>query len=87
MFTVTISNKASRKFKKIPQQYLVRIKELLVTLRENPIPTTIFDVAKIKGAKDTFRIRIGDIRIIYSVSWKDRHVYVLVIDWRERSYE
>jgi len=71
----------------MPQQYLARIKELLVTLRENPIPTTIFDVVKIKSAKDTFRIRIGDIRIIYSVSWKDRHVYVLVIDWRERIYE
>lgn len=71
----------------MPQQYLARIKESLITLRENPIPTTIFDVGKIKGAKDTFRIRIGDIRIIYSVSWKDRCVYVLVIDWRERSYE
>jgi mRNA interferase RelE/StbE len=65
LFTVTLSNKASRKIKKIPQHYLARIKELLITLRENPIPTTIFDVAKIKGVKDAFRIRIGDIRIIY----------------------
>ena len=71
----------------MPSQYLYKIKELLVTLRENPIPTTTFDVAKIKGAKDTFRVRIGDIRIIYSVYWKDKHVYVLIVDWRERSYE
>ena len=67
MFTVILSNKASRKIKKIPQQYLARIKELLITLRENPVPATIFDVAKIKGTKDTFRIRIGDIRIIVLV--------------------
>ncbi|MGH9878140.1 MAG: type II toxin-antitoxin system RelE family toxin [Nitrososphaerales archaeon] len=87
MFTVILSNRASRKIKKLPQPYLSRIKELLITLRENPIPTTTFDVAKMKGTKDTFRIRIGDIRIIYSVSWNDRSVYVLIIDWRERSYE
>lgn len=71
----------------MPPHYLYKIKELLITLRENPIPTTIFDVAKIKGAKDTFRVRMGDIRIIYSVYWKDKHVYVLIVDWRERSYE
>jgi len=87
LFTVTISSRATRKLKKIPQHYLHRIKELLITLRENPVPTPTFDIVRIRGAKDTFRVRIGDIRIIYSVSWKDRYVYVLVIDWRERSYE
>lgn len=87
MFTVVVSNRASKNIEKMPQYYVTRIKEALITLRENPVPTTVFDVVKIKGAKDTFRIRIGDVRIIYSVFWKDKLVNVLIIDWRERSYE
>lgn len=87
MFTVTISNKAAKKIQKLPEHYVRRIRELLITLRENPVPSTLFDVVKIKGVKDCFRIRIGDIGIIYSVSWKDKRVYVLVIEWRERSYK
>jgi len=56
------------------------------TSRENPVPTDYFDVKKLKGLTDTYRVRIGDIRIIYEVAWNERTIAILLIELRERAY-
>ena len=56
-------------------------------LQENPVPAESLDVAKMKGLPNTFRIRIGDVRILYQVMWKDLMVRVGVIEFRERAYK
>ena len=45
-----------------------------------------YDIRKLKGKDDTFRIRIGNIRIIYKVLWNDRRIYVDDVDLRENIY-
>jgi mRNA interferase RelE/StbE len=44
-------------------------------------------VKKLAGMKDTYRIRIGDIRVIYEVDWDVKEVRVLVVAQRESAYE
>jgi len=44
-------------------------------------------VKKLAGMKDTYRIRIGDIRVIYEVDWEVKEVRVLVVAQRESAYE
>jgi len=44
-------------------------------------------VKKLAGMKDTYRIRIGDIRVIYEVDWEVKEVRVLVVVQRESAYE
>jgi len=61
--------------------------EMLTILRENPAPADSLDVVRIKGIQDTFRIRIGDIRILYQVMWKDSMIRVAVIEFRGRAYK
>jgi mRNA-degrading endonuclease RelE of RelBE toxin-antitoxin system len=55
-------------------------------LRENPVPAEFYDVKKLGGYVDTYRARIGDLRVIYEIVWDVKRVHVLVIEHRERAY-
>jgi mRNA interferase RelE/StbE len=65
LFNITIAQRAQKGSKKLPEHLKHRIIELLLILRENPVPAEYYDVKKLKGLADTYRIRIGDFRIIY----------------------
>ncbi|BAJ50440.1 conserved hypothetical protein [Candidatus Caldarchaeum subterraneum] len=86
LFQVIISNRARKSLKSLVKQHRRRVLELLLILRENPVPTDYFDVKKLKGLIYTYRVRIGDIRIIYEVSWNAKTIKILLIEWRERAY-
>ena len=54
--------------------------------RENPVPAEYYDIKKLKGYRDTYRARIGDLRVIYEIVWNQRRIHVLVIKPRESAY-
>jgi len=61
-----------------------RVKEILGALASNT--TGGLDVRKLKGREDIFRVRKGDIRIIYRK--KDRKIFILSIERRsEKTYK
>jgi mRNA interferase RelE/StbE len=86
LFQVIISRRAKKSIEKLPESYKQRIIELLLVFRDNPIPAEYYDVKKLKGYKDTYRVRIGDIRIIYEVLWDFKKVHVLLVEKREKAY-
>jgi mRNA-degrading endonuclease RelE of RelBE toxin-antitoxin system len=57
-----------------------------MVLQENPVPAEQFDIKKLQGSKDTYRARLGDVRVIYEVLWDQQHINVLVIERRETAY-
>lgn len=56
-------------------------------LTQNPAPTPEYDVKKLSGMLDTYRIRIGAIRIEYEVDWESNRINVLVVEFRGRAYK
>jgi len=70
----------------MPEHYRRRVLGLLLTLRENPVPAEYYDVRKLRGYTDIYRVRIGDIRVIYEILWEEREVDVLLVEWRRRAY-
>ena len=86
MFQVITSQKARKSIKKLPEHYKRRIIELLLIFRENPVPAEYYDIKKLKGYTDTYRARIGDVRVIYEILWDLKKVHVLLIERRERAY-
>ena len=86
LFQVILSQKSRKSIKKLPKHYKRRIIELLLIFRENPVPTEYYDIKKLKGYVDTYRARIGDIRVIHEILWDDKRVNVLLIEPRERAY-
>ena len=86
MFQVIASQKARKAIKKLPEHYKRRIIELLMIFRENPVPAEYYDIKKLKGHTDTYRARIGDMRVIYEILWDLKRVHVLLIEPRESAY-
>lgn len=86
MFQVIASQKARKAIKKLPEHYKRRIVELLMIFRENPVPAEYYDIKKLKGHTDTYRARIGDMRVIYEILWDLKRVHVLLIEPRESAY-
>lgn len=86
MFQVIISRRAERSIKRLPKSYRQRIIELFLVFRDNPIPAEHYDVKKLRGYKDTYRVRVGNIRIIYEVLWDLIKVHVLLVEQRGRAY-
>ena len=86
MFQVIISPRARKSIKKLPEHFRRRIIELLLIFRENPVPAEYYDIKKLKGYIDTYRVRVGDVRVIYEILWGLKRVHVLLIERRERAY-
>jgi len=60
---------------------------VLGALGQNPVPAPEYDVKKLAGMHDTYRIRIGGIRIEYKVDWESKRIGVLRIEFRGRAYQ
>lgn len=86
MFDVVVAQHVRKGAKKLPEKYKWKIIELLLMLRENPVPAEYYDVKKLKGHVDTFRVRIGDFRVIYEICWNKSAVHILYIGARETAY-
>ena len=61
--------------------------ELLLTLRENHVPSDYYDVKKLRGEEDTFRARLGDIRVVYEIHWSEKTINILIVEHRGRAYK
>jgi mRNA-degrading endonuclease RelE of RelBE toxin-antitoxin system len=86
LFEVTVAQRARKAIKRLPEHYKRRVIELLLILRENPVPAEYYDIKKLKGYANTYRTRIGDVRVIYEISWNRRAINVLLIEPRENAY-
>jgi len=53
---------------------------------ENPVPAEYYDIKKLKRHTDSYRARIGDMRVIYEILWDLKRVHMLPIEPRESAY-
>ena len=86
MFEVHLSTKAKKELEQLDENLRNRIVKILEVLQLDPVPVRFYDVKKMVGVENTYRIRIGKIRIIYTVIWKDKVVIVSKIGFRGRVY-
>jgi len=87
MFRVEAKRRALRALAKLTIKRKSRIKEVILILKNDPIPFRRLDVAKLKGYENTYRIRVGDLRIVYEVNWDKKRILIHFIGSRERAYE
>lgn len=75
---------AGKEVKKLPKILIPRIIAAVEELAENPFPS---GCRKITGTEHTYRIRIGDYRILYAVE-SDRLIIVIIrIGHRKNIYK
>lgn len=74
-----------KRLRKIPQVDRDRILKKLINLSCDPFLPSL-DVKKLAKAKNSFRLRSGDLRAIYELDKQDKIIYVWEIDYRGKVY-
>ncbi len=82
-YRLALSPRASRDLKKLPARAQERLKDHIDALANAPRPR---GVVKLEGEIDTFRIRVGDYRVLYEVHDQDFLVIVLKVADRKEAY-
>ena len=87
MFTINIKRKALRKLAKLDQKQKHKIKTTILILKNDPIPFKKTDICKLKGYENIYRIRVGNLRIVYEILWNQKTILIHYIGPREKAYE
>jgi mRNA interferase RelE/StbE len=74
---------AERELRGIDRQYIPRILEAVETLTENPFP---LQSNKLRGGELSYRLRVGDYRVIYQVDLEKRRVDIYHVRHRKEAY-
>ena len=82
-YKVDITNSAQKEIKNLDSQAIKRIVEKLKSLKENPFPSG----CKKLIARNGYRIRVGDYRIIYDVIEAEKIVRVYKAGHRKDVYK
>ena len=86
MYRIEFARKAAKFYKRVDAVTARRINNILNRLEENhfSLPNTKHLKAELAGS---YRIRMGNIRIIYSVNDTDKIIYIEVIGFRGDVYK
>ena len=81
-------HKSVTKFlKSAPPKTRQRIVDKLNLLQENPLTHPQLDIKAMQGLTDTYRLRIGQLRIIYQIKQDKLIIYLLTIGSRGDVYK
>ena len=64
-----------------------KFKEAILEFENYPIALRRFDVEKLDGLEGSYRLRIGEYRIIFIVDKRERTIFITHIGKRESIYE
>ena len=80
MFSVSLGNKAKKFLKSLDKKFKEKIDSVFETLEKNPWPAQEYDLAKIAGMEDCYRIRLGKFRINYHIDTDASEITVYRIE-------
>jgi len=70
--------------RKIDKQFIPKILETIENLSENPFPV---QSRKMKGSESSYRLRVGDYRVIYQVDTENKGVTIYHVRHRKDVYK
>jgi mRNA interferase RelE/StbE len=82
-YEVEFTNKAEKNLKKIPEPFRERLFTAAVALGKNPYPRGL---EKLTDRGDTYRIRVGQYRVVWFVNKKAGLIQIVNIDKRPKAY-
>ena len=87
MFKILVSKQAKKFIKRLDRKRQKKIINVLDTLQTNPLPFRIYDMKKLRGTDNLYRIRIGNIRITYELFLAEFLIKVRHICFRGKTYK
>jgi len=83
-YRIVIAASAAREYEDLPEAVQRRVRAAVDALAVDPRPR---GTMKLRGAADLFRIRVGDYRVIFRMSDRERLIDVTHIRHRREAYE
>lgn len=83
VYTLQFSESAARSLEELPARQQLRISQKIDALSQNPYPP---GHRKLKGEERSYRIRVGDYRVVYEVFEETVFILVLRIGHRKDVY-
>ena len=84
MYKVFIERRVEKDLDALDDSLKSKIVGRLLLLKNNPRPT---GAKKLSGSKNSWRLRIGDWRIIYEIYDRNREVKIYRIKHRSKAYQ
>jgi mRNA interferase RelE/StbE len=81
-YEVFILPRAQKELANLPKHNYARVRDLISTLADNPHPTG----CKKLTAREGWRVRSGDYRVIYEIDEREKRVIVLNVGHRKDIY-
>lgn len=83
-FKIELKRSVEHDLRKIDRQFILKILDGIENLSENPFA---LQSRKMKGAETSYRLRIGDYRVIYQVNTIEKIVTVYHVRHRKDAYK
>lgn len=80
MYSLIISPRAEKHFAKLPKKLQQKIFINLTELKKDPFQ--MLDIKKLIGTKRSYRLRVGELRVLYEMDSKNKTIFVADIDFR-----
>jgi len=87
VYTVLLHRNVLKGLKDAPESVKRKFGELVEELKFNPLPSERFDVKKLRGRENTFRVRLGEYRVIYELHRAKLLILIIKFGKRENVYE
>ncbi len=82
MFKIFVGNKAKKFLRSLDRKLAEELIRVLSFLETNPVPIKEYDVKKLSGEIDSYRIRVGRYRIVYTIVWNEKKIRISKIEIR-----
>ena len=83
-YKIEIKSSAAKELENLPKQMIPRVVAAIRDLAENPYPK---GVKKLAGFEHTYRIRVGNYRIVYDLLKKKLIIQIIRIRHRKDAYK
>jgi len=80
-----MSDKIAKLLAKLPRKQLELFLEILTKINHGDL--TGLDVKRLKGHKNLYRVRVGDYRIIFTLSEQGKRIILLIAKRDENTYK
>ena len=70
-------------FRRLPSVIIFRVIKKVESLPTNPMP---FDSKKLRDTEHTYRVRVGDYRIVYQINQADKEIVITRVRHRKDAY-
>lgn len=84
LYKIVPKGSTEHDLKRIDRQYIPRILEAIESLAENPFPA---QSKKLKDSESSYRLRVGDYRVIYQVNQENKTIVIYHIRHRKDAYK